>query len=849
MAASIVTPPTLTEESKDALSSTASPATDSSPLPAAQTDKGKLALSGEHKDAGNKAFAAGRHSEAVTSFSSAITLDPTNAVLYSNRAAAYTALGKKTPALLQKALADSRMAIRLQPDFAKAYLRLGTALSLLKQYEEAVQAFASGLSKDPSSRPMLDGLSAAQKFVSERKAASSDADSGADDVDSAAAGKAADDVVIGIDLGTTYSCVGVWQGKGVTMIPNERGSLTSPSWVCFSDTGKRFVGQAAKNNAARFPANTIFDVKRIIGQKYEDEGVSADVDRMPYKVVPSEAGQGGKRGTGKPLIQVDLGMHGKKTFAPEEISAMVLAYLKKTAETFLKRPVTKAVITVPAYFNDSQRSATKAAGKIAGLEVLRIINEPTAAALSYGLDRRHADKPAKVLIFDLGGGTFDVSVLAIEGGVTEVKATGGDTRLGGEDFDINVTKFLVSESVAQGLPDISSDPRAMRRLQNAVEQAKRQLSQSTETDIHVEALFTLDVKQKGSANYKTVDFDYKLTKAKFESLNMVYFNKCLEVSHRHTHTTRTPITLPPNHSLLCLPGPSTHPFLLCVVSVSGSLLVLADGEEGAEGRQAEAARDRRYRAGGRQYPHSQDAGHAAGVLRRQGAVPQPQPGRGRRVRGGRAGRHPQQQPRRSDGQPAAHGRHAAVARHRDHRPRHVSHHSSQHVHPVCQDADVHYGGELPDGDRRLRVRGREKPHGREQPAGQVHHQRHRESQERRAQDRRQLRARLQRHSAGHGPRPDDDGGGSHRDREERPQQRRGHRENGQGGGQVQSRGRGESEESGGLQRAGGAGQRGEGHHQRAHGRQEGAAAGDGRGGDRDVGAGQRGDGQDSGDQA
>jgi len=526
MAAAVVNTPTLNEESKDALSST-TPATDSTPLPAAQTDKAKLTLSGEHKDAGNKAFAAGRHTEAVTAFSASITLDPTNAVLYSNRAAAYTALGKKTPALLQKALADARMAIRLQPDFAKAYLRLGTALSMLKQYEEAVQAFATGLGKDPSSRPMLDGLSAAQKFVSERKAAASDADSGAsDDVDLANL-KGSEDVVIGIDLGTTYSCVGVWQGKGVTMIPNERGSLTSPSWVCFSDTGKRFVGQAAKNNAARFPANTIFDVKRIIGQKYEDEGVSADVDRMPYKVVPSEAGQGGKRGTGKPLIQVDLGMHGKKTFAPEEISGMVLAYLKKTAEVFLKRPVTKAVITVPAYFNDSQRSATKAAGKIAGLDVLRIINEPTAAALSYGLDRRHSDVPAKVLIFDLGGGTFDVSVLAIEGGVTEVKATGGDTRLGGEDFDINVTKFLVSESVAQGLPDISGDARAMRRLQTAVEQAKRQLSQSTEADLHVEALFTLDVKQKGSANYKTVDFDYKLTKAKFESLNMVYFNKVI----------------------------------------------------------------------------------------------------------------------------------------------------------------------------------------------------------------------------------------------------------------------------------------------------------------------------------
>ena len=554
MAAAVVSTPVV-EESKDSIApapTTTSTSSDSAslpPLPTAQTDAAKLALSAEHKNKGNTAFAAGRHSEAITSFSAAITLDPTNPVLYSNRSAAYTALGKKEPHLLNKAVADAKMSVRLQPDFVKGYVRQGTALSMLKQYEEAVQCYATGLSKDPSSRLLLEGLQQAQKFVAEKKqSVKDDGDVGADA--EGAAGAVAGDVVIGIDLGTTYSCVGVWQGKGVTMIPNERGSLTSPSWVCFSDTGKRFVGQAAKNNAARFPSSTIFDVKRIIGQKFEDEGVSADIDRMPYRVVPSEpAAGGGGRGKGKPLIQIDMGMHGKKNFAPEEISAMVLAYLKKTAEVFLKKPVTKAVITVPAYFNDSQRSATKAAGKIAGLDVLRIINEPTAAALSYGLDRRHQDKSTKVLIFDLGGGTFDVSVLAIEGGVTEVKATGGDTRLGGEDFDVNVTKFLVSEAVEKGMPDISSDARAMRRLQNAVEQAKRQLSQSSEADIHVEALFTLDVKQKGSANYKTVDYDYKLSKAKFEQLNMVFFNKWQAHTRTHNpHTSYQRRTLAPPHT-------------------------------------------------------------------------------------------------------------------------------------------------------------------------------------------------------------------------------------------------------------------------------------------------------------
>jgi len=442
-------------------------------------------------------------------FTQAIAINPSDYVYYSNRSAAYVALGKTDSAFYEQAAADGAKCVELNPDWAKGYSRQGTALFYQKKYNEAVKVYAVGLGKDPGSRLLADGLQQAQKFLAE------------------SINNEDEDIVIGIDLGTTYSCVGVWKDKGVIMIPNDRGTITTPSYVSFSDTGKRHIGHAAKNLAARFPASTIYDVKRIIGQRYEDEGVSADIDKFTFNVVASEPNASGKGGKGKPMIKVDMGMHGTKTFAPEEISAMVLQYLKRTAEVYLKKTVNKAVITVPAYFNDAQRSATKAAGKIAGLDVLRIINEPTAAALSYGLDRRHKDKPAKVLIFDLGGGTFDVSVLSIEGGVTEVKATGGDTRLGGEDFDISVTKFLIQEAVAQGMPDISSDNRAFRRLQTAVEGAKRQLSQTEEADVHVESLFTIP-NAKGRGQPKQADFTYKLSRAKFESLNTVYFTKCLE---------------------------------------------------------------------------------------------------------------------------------------------------------------------------------------------------------------------------------------------------------------------------------------------------------------------------------
>jgi heat shock protein 1/8 len=460
------------------------------------------------KEIGNSAFAKGDHQGAIAAFTEALTFDPNNVALLSNRSAAYAAIGNQDPENYRLAEADGATCTKLMPEWSKGYVRQATALFYQKKYKEAVLAYASGLARDPSSRLLSDGLAAAQKHLAE---------SATDQEDQ--------EVVIGIDLGTTYSCVGVWQNNTVVMIPNDRGAITTPSYVNFTDTGKRSVGSAAKNLAARYPSSTIYDVKRFIGQRFEDEGVSQDVGRLTYSVVPSVPGAQAGTGTGAPLIKIDMGMHGLKTFAPEEVSAMVLSYLKKTAETFLKKPVYKAVITVPAYFNDSQRAATKAAGRIAGLDVLRIINEPTAAALSYGLDRLHKDKPAKVLIFDLGGGTFDVSLLTLDGGVTEVKATAGDTRLGGEDFDVAVTKFLMSEAVASGMPDMSNDSRVMRRLQTAAEAAKRQLSQTEEAQIHVESLFSI---ARGKGQPKLVDFTYTLSRAKFESLNAVYFTKCLE---------------------------------------------------------------------------------------------------------------------------------------------------------------------------------------------------------------------------------------------------------------------------------------------------------------------------------
>jgi len=464
----------------------------------------RAAAANKLKDDGNKAFSVNDFKGAVSKFSAALEIDPSNEVFYSNRCAAY--LNLKDHASYEKALVDAQKCVELKPEWGKGYARLGAAYVQLGKFEEAMTAITTGIAKEPKNPLLAEGLVNAQKAQKLAEEAE----------------VKANDHVIGIDLGTTYCAVGVWKGDKVVMIPNDRGSLTTPSWVAFTSTGKRLVGQAAKAQVAGNPKNTIYDVKRFIGQRFSDAGVSTDVSHYAYTVKPNS--------DDKPMIEVDLGMHGKKQYAAEEISAMVLAYLKKISEDYLKVPVTKAVITVPAYFNDSQRAATKAAGRIAGLDVLRIINEPTAAALSYGLDLKMSKKGKKnVMIFDLGGGTFDVSLLQIESGVFEVKSTGGDTRLGGEDFDLSVAKFLVKEAATSGVPDFSEDQRAMKRLGQAVEAAKRELSSGQVANILVENI----VEQKDEAGKKKAyDFKYTLDRKQFEKLNESFFVRCLDTVKR-----------------------------------------------------------------------------------------------------------------------------------------------------------------------------------------------------------------------------------------------------------------------------------------------------------------------------
>ncbi|TKC34577.1 hypothetical protein EI555_004021 [Monodon monoceros] len=309
---------------------------------------------------------------------------------------------------------------------------------------------------------------------------------------------------IGIDLGTTYSCVGVFQHGKVEIIANDQGNRTTPSYVAFTDT-ERLIGDAAKNQVALNPQNTVFDAKRLIGRKFGDPVVQSDMKHWPFRVINDGD---------KPKVQVSYKGE-TKAFYPEEISSMVLTKMKEIAEAYLGHPVSNAVITVPAYFNDSQRQATKDAGVIAGLNVLRIINEPTAAAIAYGLDRTGKGE-RNVLIFDLGGGTFDVSILTIDDGIFEVKATAGDTHLGGEDFDNRLVNHFVEEFKRKHKKDISQNKRAVRRLRTACERAKRTLSSSTQASLEIDSLF------------EGIDFYTSITRARFEELCSDLFRSTLE---------------------------------------------------------------------------------------------------------------------------------------------------------------------------------------------------------------------------------------------------------------------------------------------------------------------------------
>merc|ERR1712032_602841 len=311
-------------------------------------------------------------------------------------------------------------------------------------------------------------------------------------------------VAVGIDLGTTYSCVGTFQHGKVEIIANDQGNRTTPSYVAFTDT-ERLIGDAAKNQVAMNPTNTIFDAKRLIGRKFTDSTVQSDMKHWPFKVLQVD---------GKPKLQVDYKCEEKQFFA-EEISSMVLTKMKETAEAFLGHNITDAVVTVPAYFNDSQRQATKDAGVISGLNILRIINEPTAAAIAYGLDKKGASE-ANVLIFDLGGGTFDVSILTIEDGIFEVKSTAGDTHLGGEDFDNRMVDHFCNEFKRKHKKDLSGNKRALRRLRTACERAKRTLSASAQANIEIDSLF------------EGIDFYTSITRARFEELCSDLFKGTLE---------------------------------------------------------------------------------------------------------------------------------------------------------------------------------------------------------------------------------------------------------------------------------------------------------------------------------
>jgi len=472
---------------------------------AKEAQKEQLAAAEELKNEGNAQFTAGNFLGALGKFSEAIELDKSNHVLYSNRSGANLKLLRT-----RDAVSDAEQCTSLKPDWAKGWSRLGAALLADKQAQAAVGAYRTGLKLEPTSEPLLQGLALAEpaaKAEVEAAAKEKDEEAAKAKSEAGASGPAPDvEPVIGIDLGTTFSCVGVWGDNGVQILADEDGMKTVPSYVGWTPSGERLIGHAAKSMAAKHTKSTAFDVKRIIGQRMNDEAVVKEAKRFPFPII-----EGDEK---KPLIEVETREGNPQRFAPEEISAMVLGRMKQIAEKSLGRPVLKAVVTVPAYFNDAQRQATKNAGSIAGLQVLRIINEPTAAALAYGLDQKgDTDKASNILIYDLGGGTFDVSVLSLEGGIFQVLATGGDTRLGGEDFDNALVDWLATEFKAKHKLELK-EARDLSKLKGAAERAKRDLSAGQTAKVEI--------------SIGGEDYSVDVARAKFESLNSSTFNRTLD---------------------------------------------------------------------------------------------------------------------------------------------------------------------------------------------------------------------------------------------------------------------------------------------------------------------------------
>lgn len=480
-------------------------------------------LGTEAKERGNAAFASNDFATAIKEFSTAIAYEPSNMIYYSNRSASYLSAGQDN-----LAAQDANKCIEIDSNWFKGYLRLGAVQYYNKNYAKAIASYTTGLTLDKSKNKQLTAaLTQAQAAlqVQEEEVAG---DVELDDTtrkmkrleienkinsarkereERAKRAERGFSEVIGIDLGTTYSCVGVWKDGQVEIIANTEGNRTTPSWVAFNEN-ERLIGEAAKLQAASNASNTVFDAKRIIGRNFSDPMVKKDAKHFPFKIVKGDQD--------KCLIEVEFKGECKR-FSPEEISSMVLTRMKETAEAYLGQEINQAVITVPAYFNDQQRQSTKDAGSIAGFDVKRIINEPTAAALAYGLDTNAGSdgKVCNVLIFDLGGGTFDVSILSIENGIFEVKATGGDTHLGGEDLDNNMVDHLIAEFKRKNKNlNPSKNARAMRRLHTACESAKRMLSTTTSASVEVDALF------------EGIDFSSTFTRAKFESLNEELFKRC-----------------------------------------------------------------------------------------------------------------------------------------------------------------------------------------------------------------------------------------------------------------------------------------------------------------------------------